>query len=89
MNWAWQFEAAALREFRQLDYTAQKRIVHFLDTRIATPHDPRRFGKSLSGDKHGLWRYRVGDHRLVAQIQANILVVLVVRVGHRKDVYDF
>jgi mRNA interferase RelE/StbE len=89
VNWAWQFEAGALREFRQLDFAAQKRIVGFPDTRIATPHDPRRFGKFMSGDKHGLWRYRIGDHRLVAQIQTNILVVLVVRVGHRKDVYDF
>ncbi len=89
MNWAWQFEAEALRELRQLDSAVQKRIIRFLDTRIATPHDPRRFGKSMGGDKHGLWRYRVGDHRLVVQIQTSALVALVVRVGHRKDVYDF
>jgi mRNA interferase RelE/StbE len=89
VNWVWQFEAEALRELRQLDFAAQARIVRFLDTRIATAFDPRRFGKPMRGDKHGLWRYRVGDHRLVAQIQAGVLVVLVVRVGHRKDIYDF
>jgi mRNA interferase RelE/StbE len=89
VNWAWRFEAEALRELRRLDFAAQKSIIRFLDTRIATPHDPRRFGKSLSGGKHGLWRYRVGDHRIIADIRDGELVVLVARVGHRKDVYDF
>ena len=89
MNWAWRFESEALRELRRLDFAAQQRIIRFLDTRVRGSNDPRRFGKSLSGSKHGLWRYRVDDHRIVAEIRERELLVLVVRVRHRKDAYDF
>jgi mRNA interferase RelE/StbE len=58
-----------------------------LRRRIATAEDPRRFGRPLTGDLKGLWRYRVGDYRIVAAIEDNRFVVLVVTVGHRRDVY--
>jgi mRNA interferase RelE/StbE len=59
----------------------------YLRERIATDADPRRFGKPLIGDKAGLWRYRVGDFRLVCRIEDERLVVLVLAVGHRREVY--
>lgn len=55
--------------------------------RIATPQDPRRFGKGLTGDLKGLWRYRVHDYRILCQITDQKLRVLVVDVDHRKDIY--
>ncbi len=55
-------------------------------TRVST--NPRNFGKELAGDKAGLWRYRIEDSRIVCNIQDDIIRVLVVRIGHRKDVYD-
>ena len=50
--------------------------------------DPREIGKALSGDYSGLWRYRVGDYRIVCELKDKVFRVLVVRVGHRKDIYD-
>jgi mRNA interferase RelE/StbE len=88
VNWVYQFEAGALREFRRLDFAAQERILHHLDTRVAGPSDPRRFGKPLRGGMHGLWRWRVDDYRIVGQVNEGRLLVLVVRIGHRKNVYD-
>ena len=57
--------------------------------RIATAENPRRFGKPLSYNKHGLWRYRIEEVRVICRIKEDSLVVLVVTVGHRKMVYDF
>jgi mRNA interferase RelE/StbE len=73
---------------KRLDHEGRQQIYRYLNTRIATDDNPRRFGKALSGDKSGLWRYRVGDHRIICQIDDGQLIVLVVGVGHRKLVYQ-
>ena len=65
----------------------QKRIVIFMRERVEGGSDPRSIGKPLRGEKAELWRYRVGDYRIVCRIEDAFLVVVVVRVGHRKDVY--
>jgi len=62
-------------------------MLRYLRERIAGDDDPRRYGKALSGDKVGLWRYRVGDYRLICSIQNNEMVVLVLRAAHRREVY--
>lgn len=72
----------------QLDRVAQKRIVRCLFTRIQPASDPAVFGKPLRGNAHGLWRYRVDDYRLICRIDAGKRAVLVVKVGHRADVYE-
>jgi mRNA interferase RelE/StbE len=64
-----------------------RRVLSYLRTRIAGSGDPRRFGQPLTGDLQGFWRYRVGDYRIVAEIEDNRFVVLVVTVGHRREVY--
>ncbi len=61
--------------------------MRFLRERIRLAENPRQWGKPLDGDKVGLWRYRVGDYRLICDIQDERITVLVIRVGHRKDVY--
>lgn len=87
MSWVYQFEDEALRELRRLDREAQRRIIHYLDTRVAGSADPRRFGLPLRGDRHGLWRWRVAHYRIIGRVQETIVLVQIVRVGHRKDVY--
>jgi len=77
-----------LKELRKLDRQAQKAILAYLDQRIAGKEDPRRFGKGLRANLAGLWRYRVGDYRILCQIQDGLLLVLVISVGHRKNVYE-
>ncbi len=89
MAWRVEFEAEADRELQRLGAVAGKLLTRYLRKRLATAEDPRRFGHSLRGDLHGYWRYRIGDYRIIARIEEHRLLVLVVRVGHRKDVYDF
>ncbi len=66
---------------------AQESIIRFLRERVRAADNPRQWGKPLHGDKGGLWRYRVGDYRLICDIQDERITVLVVRVGHGKDGY--
>ncbi len=88
MIWSVEWDAAAVKELRKLDRQTQQEILRYLRERIATDENPRRFGKPLSREFAGLWRYRVRNYRIISTIEDNTLVVLVLRVGHRKDVYD-
>lgn len=89
MIWVVEWDERARKELRKLDKQLQKDILKYLRERIAVDADPRRFGKALSYDKHGLWRYRIQNARIVCRIEDETLVVLVVRVANRKEVYDF
>mgnify|MGYP003345735393 CR=1 FL=1 len=86
--WRVEFAADAARDLRKLGRDAELQILRYLRQRIATSEDPRRFGRALTRDLKGLWRYRVGDYRIVAAIEDDRFVVLVVTVGHRREVYD-
>ncbi len=86
--WTVEFDRDAAKELRKLGRPAQQAILRYLRERIATAEDPRRFGKPLVGDLAGLWRYRVGDYRLVVSFEENRLIVLVLTVGHRRTVYE-
>ena len=88
LAWRVEFDRDAARDLRKLDVPGQRRILRYLRERIATDEDPRRFGHALTGDLKGLWRYRVGDYRIVASIADEHFVVLVVTVGYRREVYD-
>ena len=88
MTWALEFDARALKSLRKLDKQAQQDILRYCRERIAGDADPRRLGKPLSGSKAGLWRYRVHDYRIVCSIEEEKLIVLVLHVGHRKNVYQ-
>jgi len=87
-TWRIEFDSDAARDLRKLGTVAERAIVRYLRQRIATADDPRRFGKPLTGDLKGLWRYRVGSYRIVAEIEDDRFVVLIVTVGHRREVYD-
>lgn len=86
--WRVEFDEAARKELRKLDHQAQQDILRYLRERIATDDDPRRFGKALARELAGLWRYRIQHYRLICHIKDQTLTVLVLRVGHRKDVYE-
>ena len=88
MIWKVKWRDSARKELRKLDGAAQQKILKYLRNRIATDEDPKRFGKALTSNWKGLWRYRIGDYRLICQIEEDGLTVLVVVVGHRKDVYE-
>ena len=88
MSWAYRFDERALKELRRLGKQAQREIIAYLDERVAGNGDPRRFGKGLKADLAGLWRYRVGDYRILCQIKNEELLVLVVAVGHRREICE-
>ncbi|MBZ5703830.1 MAG: type II toxin-antitoxin system RelE/ParE family toxin [Acidobacteriia bacterium] len=87
MAWTVSFEPRALSELGKLDHLVQRRIVKFLQERVSRQRNPRESGKPLSGGKMGLWRYRIGDYRLICHIDDEKRVVLVLRVAHRKQAY--
>jgi len=74
------------REFKKLDRAVQRRVRAYLHD-LEGLGDPRQRGKGLTANHAGVWRYRVGDYRILAQLIDNTLTVLALRVGHRRDVY--
>ncbi len=87
MIWKVEWDDRARRELRRLDHPVQRAILKYFRERIATEEDPRRFGKALSHELRGLWRYRIGDYRVVCLIEDDHLVVLAMKVDHRSSVY--
>ena len=88
MIWQIRFQKSALKELRKLSSPLQDDILRYLRERIATNEDPRRFGKPLSYDKHGLWRYRIQNARVICRFYEDELLVLVIKIGYRKDIYN-
>lgn len=87
MAWTVEFQLTAQKQIRELDRPIRQRILSYFRTRVLAAEDPRQLGKALTGDKGGLWRYRIGDYRAICQIEADRLIVLVLAVGHRRDIY--
>ena len=87
MAWAIELADSAANALDKLDPTTQQRIWRFIRGRLSRTNNPRQSGKALTGKYAGLWRYRIGDYRLVCQLQDARLVILVIKVGHRSDVY--
>ena len=77
----------AQKQLKKLDKTVAKKIISYLRKLVHNQENPRIFGKPLLHDKTGLWRYRVGDYRIICQIEDDNFTVLVLRLGHRKEVY--
>jgi mRNA interferase RelE/StbE len=88
LPWTIEIPPRAAKEFERLDHNTAARIRRYLTDRVATRDDPRSLGEALEGSRLGhLWRYRVGDYRIICDIQDQRLVVLVVSVGNRREVY--
>ncbi|MBF0176973.1 MAG: type II toxin-antitoxin system RelE/ParE family toxin [Magnetococcales bacterium] len=93
MNWknalAWTVEIreTAEKQILHLDMQDKVRIVRFLRLRLSGTHDPRSMGKPLRGRLAGLWRYRVGNYRLLCRLRDETITVIVLEVGHRREVY--
>ncbi len=87
MTWTVEWDDKARRELRKLKRSTQGDILRYFRERIMVDDDPRRFGKALRHELQGLWRYRIGDYRVVCQIQDEQLIVLALSVGHRRNIY--
>ena len=83
-----EFDPDALKDLRKLDRPVQQRLIGFLRLRVATLENPREIGEPLSGAKLGnYWKYRVGDWRIICDIQDSRIIVRVLRIGNRREVY--
>lgn len=87
MAWKINYTDQARQQLRKLDRQSARRILDYMDRRIAVLDDPRSAGKALTGNLGAFWRYRVGDFRVICDIRDGAMCVLVVRVGNRREVY--
>ena len=88
MAWTLELSTLAQKNLEQLDPSTSRRILTFLNERVAPLDDPRSIGEALKGSRLGeFWKYRVGDYRLISSIQDDALKILVVRIGNRREVY--
>jgi len=88
LAWTINYSDRALKSLRKMDKQNARRIVDFMDLRIAVAVDPRESGKPLKGELGEFWRYRVGDYRILCEIRDDELVILAATIGHRREVYD-
>ena len=89
MAWKVELDPGAERELDKLDPPVARRILAFLYGRVAQLEDPRSIGQALKGSRLGeFWKYRVGDYRIIASIEDSALLILVVRIGNRREVYN-
>jgi mRNA interferase RelE/StbE len=88
VSWDYSFTAKARKELKKLGHEPACKIIRFLDERVQGANNPRQFGKALKGDLGEYWRYRIENYRILCEIKDDTLIVLVVKAGHRRDVYD-
>jgi len=88
LAWRVEFDDGAKRDLEKLDKPIALRITMFLRERVGQLDDPRSIGEALKGSRLGdFWRYRVGDYRIICDLENQRLLVLVLRVGHRREIY--
>jgi mRNA interferase RelE/StbE len=88
MAWTVELSSLAQKNLDQLDPPIARRILAFLNKRVARLDDPRSIGEALAGSRLGeFWKYRVGDYRVISRIEDKVLKILVVRIGNRREVY--
>lgn len=88
MAWIIEYADTALKQLKKMDRQVARSIFEYLDERVSQLENPRELGKKLVGPQYGAyWRYRVGDVRIMCDIKDQKLIILVVEVGHRKEIY--
>ena len=76
-----------IKDFGKLDKYTQKMIKNWIDKNLVNCEDPKIHGKALTANRTGQWRYRIGDYRLICEINDNELTILALSIGHRRDIY--
>jgi mRNA interferase RelE/StbE len=88
MAWSIELGPMSKRQLKHLDHQVARRVSRFLFERVARLEDPRSIGEALKGSELGeLWKYRVGDYRIIASIEDKLVRILVIRIGNRREVY--
>ncbi len=87
MTWKIEYAESVQKDIRKMDAQQRKRIRDFVEDKVANLEDPRMLGKALTGSFSGLWRYRLGNHRIIVHIEDRDVRILIVKIAHRKEVY--
>lgn len=88
MSFRVELTESAKKQLKKLDKYTQKIILLWLDKNLSGCDNPRVHGKPLSANRMGQWRYRVGDYRIIAKIEDDKLIILVIAIGHRREIYN-
>ena len=88
MNYHVEFSKAALKELKKMDKYNASMILGWVRKNLEGCEDPRQHGQGLTANRSGQWRYRVGDYRLLAEIQDDRIIILILNIGHRSDIYN-
>ena len=88
MKYSVEYTPRAVKELKKLDKQTRALIFGWIEKNLVGCENPRQHGKGLTANRSGQWRYRIGDYRLIAEIQEDKVVILVLTVGHRREVYD-
>ena len=83
-----EFTEHALKDLKKLDKQTAALILGWIRKNLDGCENPRQHGKGLTSNRSGQWRYRIGDYRILAEIQDNVVTILILNVGHRREVYD-
>ena len=81
------YEAKAVRQIKKLDPATRKLIKSWIEKNLLNTTDPRQHGKALTGTLGQYWRYRVGDYRILAEINDTEVVIIIIEIGHRREIY--
>lgn len=81
------FSEAAKKQLKKLDKNTAKLLLAWIRKNLEGCSDPRIYGKGLTANRSGQWRYRIGDYRLIAEIKDDQILILILNIGHRKDIY--
>jgi mRNA interferase RelE/StbE len=87
LAWTIDYTQTARNQLKKLDKSVARRILDYMDARVAKHEDPRSLGKALTGALGALWRYRIGDFRAICEIHDSLERILVLQIGHRREVY--
>ena len=87
MSYSVRYDEKALKQLKKMDRSVQKLITSWIEKNLIDTENPRLHGKGLSGDKSGSWRYRVGDYRILADIRDDEIIIIIVEIGHRREIY--
>lgn len=88
MKYTVQYTAGAIKNLKKLDKHTQALIIGWIEKNLINCENPRQHGKSLTANRSGQWRYRVGDYRLICEIEDDKIVILILSIGHRREIYN-
>jgi mRNA interferase RelE/StbE len=87
MTWSLAYSKGARKFLQKLDVNTSRIIVAWMEKNINGCENPRMFGQALTGGLKGLWRYRIGDFRVITRIEDDRVLVFVIEIGHRSTIY--